>query len=173
MPVDMQDPPELIPEFVRHWEAGHEIVYGIRDRREENFLLASARKAYYALLSRLTYVDYPPNVGDFQLVDRCVLDAMKQIDDAQPFMRLMTFECGFRSIGVKYTWRARKHGVSRNPFSSLLQQILIEPNISKMSQNLPYKMTRWYPLAHIFPWCIFPLLLQASLSIYHFHLQKR
>lgn len=122
MPVDLQDPPELIPEFVKHWESGYEIVYGIRAQREEGFLLATARKAYYQLLSRITYLDYPPNVGDFQLVDKCVLKAMMQIDDAQPFMRLMTFECGFRSIGVSYTWRSRKHGFSRNSMARMLEQ---------------------------------------------------
>jgi polyisoprenyl-phosphate glycosyltransferase len=114
VPVDLQDPPELIPEFVKKWESGYEIVYGIRAEREEGWALKFARKAYYRLLAKLTYVDYPPDVGDFQLVDRKVLDAMKQIDDANPFMRMMTFDCGFRSIGISYTWRARKHGVSRN-----------------------------------------------------------
>jgi glycosyltransferase involved in cell wall biosynthesis len=122
LPVDLQDPPELIPEFVRHWEAGYEIVYGVRAQREEGVVLKLARKAYYRMLSRLTYVDYPPDVGDFQLVDKVVLDAMKQIDDAQPFMRLMTFDCGFRSKGVSYTWRARKHGKSRNRLSHLFGQ---------------------------------------------------
>lgn len=122
MPVDLQDPPELIPEFVKRWESGYEIVYGIRARREEPFPLAMARKAYYQLLSRITYLNYPPNVGDFQLIDKCVLAAMKQIDDAQPFMRLMTFECGFRSVGVPYTWRARKHGLSRNSLARMLEQ---------------------------------------------------
>jgi polyisoprenyl-phosphate glycosyltransferase len=122
MPVDLQDPPELIPEFVHHWENGYEIVYGLRAQREEGFLIRSARKLYYRLLSKLTYVDYPPDAGDFQLVDRKVHEAMKRIDDAQPFMRLMTFESGFRSIGVKYTWRARKHGASRNRLSHMFGQ---------------------------------------------------
>ena len=122
MPVDLQDPPELIPEFVKHWEAGFEIVYGVRAQREEGNLIAFARKAYYRLLSRLTYVEYPLNAGDFQLIDRCVLEAMKQVDDAQPFMRLMTFDCGFKSVGVEYTWRARKHGVSRNSIFNMLDQ---------------------------------------------------
>ena len=122
LPVDLQDPPELIPEFVRHWEAGYEIVYGQRAEREESFLLRSARKLYYRLLSKLTYVDYPPDAGDFQLVDKKVHEAMKRIDDAQPFMRLMTFESGFRSIGIKYRWRARKHGKSRNRLSSMFDQ---------------------------------------------------
>ncbi len=122
MPVDLQDPPALIPEFVRRWEEGYEIVYGIRAKREENFLLASARKAYYRLLSRLTYVDYPLDVGDFQLIDKCVLNAMRKIDDAQPFMRLMTFDCGFKSIGISYTWASRKQGKSKNKLSHMFDQ---------------------------------------------------
>src|SRR5215216_29047 len=122
MPVDLQDPPELIPGFVRHWETGYEIVYGIRDKRQESFLSAVARKAYYRLLRQLTYVDYPLDVGDFQLIDKCVLNAMKQIDDAQPFMRLMTFDTGFKSIGIKYTWRTRKYGKSRNRIRDMFEQ---------------------------------------------------
>jgi len=114
LPADLQDPPELIVQFVKLWEQGYEIVYGIRAEREESFLLRSMRKAYYRLLSRLTYVDYPVDVGDFQLVDRKVHRAMMQVQDAQPFMRLMTFDAGFKSIGVSYTWRRRKHGLSRN-----------------------------------------------------------
>lgn len=122
MPADLQDPPDLIPEFVKHWEAGSEIVYGVRAQREESFLMRSSRKMYYQMLSRLSYVNYPPNVGDFQLVDRKVLDAMKRIEDAQPFMRMMPFECGFRATGIPYTWRARKHGVSRNRLAQLVDQ---------------------------------------------------
>jgi glycosyltransferase involved in cell wall biosynthesis len=122
MPVDLQDPPALIPEFIRHWESGYEIVYGIRAKREENFLLVAARKMYYRLLSRLTYVEYPLNVGDFQLIDKCVLNGMRQIDDARPFMRLMTFDCGFKSIGVSYTWAARKYGKSKNNLFHMFEQ---------------------------------------------------
>jgi len=95
MPADRQDPPDLIPEFVGHWEAGGEIVYGVRAQREESFLMSSSRKMYYQMLSRLSYVNYPPNVGDFQLVDRKVLDAMMRIEDAQPFMRMMPPTTGF------------------------------------------------------------------------------
>ena len=94
----------------------------MRAKREEGFLIRNARKAYYRILSKLTYVDYPPDAGDFQLVDRVVINAMKQIDDAQPFMRLMTFDCGFRSFGISYTWRARKNGVSRNSLMHMFNQ---------------------------------------------------
>ncbi len=122
MPVDLQDPPELIPEFVRHWEKGYEIVYGIRAKREEGFLIRNIRKIYYKILSKLTYVNYPAGAGDFQLIDRVVLETMKKIDDAQPFMRLMTFDCGFSSIGIPYTWRAREFGKSRNRYLHMLGQ---------------------------------------------------
>ena len=144
MPVDMQDPPELIPEFVKQWEAGSEIVYGIRAEREEPFLLRNARKAYYQVLSRLSYVNYPPNVGDFQLVDRKVVDAMKRIDDAQPFMRMMPFEVGFRSTGIAYTWRARKHGVSRNAFLNMVDQGL---NGLISFSNAPVRIALWTGVA--------------------------
>jgi glycosyltransferase involved in cell wall biosynthesis len=140
MPVDLQDPPELIPTFVKHWEAGAEIVYGIRAEREEPFMLRNARKLYYQVLSRLSYVDYPPNVGDYQLVDRRVVDSMKQIDDAQPFMRMMPFEVGYRSIGVAYTWRARKHGVSRNAFLHMIDQGM---NGLISFSNAPVRLALW------------------------------
>lgn len=140
MPVDLQDPPELIPQFVKLWEAGSEIVYGIRAQREESFLMRNTRRLYYTMLSRLSYVDYPPNVGDFQLVDRKVLDSMKRIDDAQPFMRMMPFECGFRAVGVPYTWRARKHGVSRNRFLQMIDQGL---NGLISFSNAPIRMALW------------------------------
>ena len=140
MPVDLQDPPELIPTFVKLWEAGSEIVYGIRAQREESFMLRNSRRLYYQLLSRLSYVDYPPNVGDFQLVDRKVINAMKRIEDAQPFMRMMPFECGFRSVGVPYTWRARKHGVSRNRFNQLIDQGL---NGLISFSNAPVRLALW------------------------------
>lgn len=122
MPVDMQDPPELIPTFIQEWEKGYEIVYGIRAEREENIILASVRKLYYRLLGKLTYVNYPVNVGDFQLIDKCVLDVMKKIDDARPFMRLMTFDCGFKSTGISYKWTKRKQGKSKNSLANMFDQ---------------------------------------------------
>ncbi|MCK1652696.1 glycosyltransferase family 2 protein [Bradyrhizobium sp. 149] len=125
MPADLQDPPALIPTFVKHWEDGYEIVFGIRARREEAFLSRTARHLYYKAISTMSYVDYPADVGDYQLVDRKVLHAMKQFEDVQPFMRMMPFECGFRSIGVPYTWLARKHGISRNRLSNLIDQGLL------------------------------------------------
>jgi len=122
LPADLQDPPELLPKFVALWEQGYEIVYGIRASREERWPMRGVRNAYYRLLSRFSEFKVPPGVGDFQLVDRRVVEAMRQIDDTHPFMRLMTFECGGRAVGVPYTWRARKKGHSKNRILGLVDQ---------------------------------------------------
>jgi polyisoprenyl-phosphate glycosyltransferase len=122
LPADLQDPPELLPRFVELWEQGHEIVYGIRAVREEGRVMRSLRSVYYHILVRFSEFQIPLGVGDFQLVDRRVVQSMREIHDVQPFMRLMTFECGERAVGVPYTWRARKKGVSKNRLLSLFSQ---------------------------------------------------
>lgn len=122
LPADLQDPPELIPQFVNHWEQGYEIVYGIRATREEGAVMRAVRSAYYHVLTQFSEVKISPGVGDFQLVDRRIVEAMRQIQDGAPFMRIMTFECGGRSIGIPYTWRARKKGLSKNRISALIEQ---------------------------------------------------
>lgn len=124
LPADLQDPPELLPEFVAQWEAGYEIVYGIRATREEALVMRTVRNLYYRLLTRFSDMDVPPGVGDFQLVDRRIVDAMHHIRDTYPFMRMMTFECGGRAVGIPYHWRARKKGFSKNRLSALIDQAL-------------------------------------------------
>jgi hypothetical protein len=121
LPADMQDPPDLIPEFVKLWESGYEVVYGIRKVREESLLMRTVRGIYYRALTGLSELSVPPGVGDFQLADRKVVEAMRHIDDAYPFMRMMTFECGFRAVGVPYTWTRRQRGVSKYTLSRLIE----------------------------------------------------
>ncbi len=120
LPADMQDPPELIPEFLRKWEQGHKVVYGIRQKREENPVLMVAKKIYYRLVSKVAEVDIRPDVGDFQLVDRAVVEALRQFDDNHPYLRGMIVECGFKSTGVAYTWRARRKGFSKSNLAHLI-----------------------------------------------------
>src|SRR3954453_22037187 len=122
LPADLQDPPELLPEFVSRWEAGYEIVYGIRATREEGLVMRPIRDIYYRILTRFSDLNVPPGVGDFQLVDRRVVNAMQHVRDSYPFMRMMTFECGGRAVGIPYTWRARKKGLSKNRVRALVDQ---------------------------------------------------
>jgi glycosyltransferase involved in cell wall biosynthesis len=124
LPADLQDPPGLLPDFVKLWEQGYEIVYGIRAEREEFWLMRSIRSVYYRMLTRFSDLDVPPGVGDFQLVDRRIVTALRKVKDGYPFMRMMTFECGGRAIGVPYRWQARRKGFSKNRASSLFDQAL-------------------------------------------------
>ena len=122
VPADLQDPPELIPEFVRRWEAGHQIVYGVRENREESRVLHGIRRVYYRWVNRLANVDIPLNVGEFTLIDRQVVDALREYDDYYPYLRGMIASSGFTSTSVPYTWRARKRGISKANAYALVDQ---------------------------------------------------
>lgn len=122
LPADLQDPPELIPDFVRKWEEGYEIVYGVRAVREEGWLMRNLRGIYYRVLIRFSEVKLPPGVGDFQLVDKRVVAAMREVRDAYPFLRMMAFECGGSAFAIPYTWRARQRGLSKNRLAALIDQ---------------------------------------------------
>ena len=79
LPADLQDPPEMIPKMVDYWEKGYKIVYGLRSKREESFALVLMRKFYYRILSYISYVNYPADAGDFQLVDKIIIEKIKSI----------------------------------------------------------------------------------------------
>lgn len=122
MPADLQDPPELMPQFVRLWEQGYEVVYGIRESREESPVMIFVRNFYYRIISKLSGLDIPRQVGDYQLVDRRVIEAIRRYDDAYPFTRVMPFQCSNRTAGIPYRWRARKTGFSKNRMVNLIDQ---------------------------------------------------
>lgn len=120
--ADLQDPPEVIAEFVREWRAGADVVYGVRQKREEGFAMRGIRKAYYRAVSRFAGIEIPLDVGEFQLVDRKVLAALLEHDDYYPYIRGMIANCGFRTRGVPYVWRARRKGFSKNRLYHLVDQ---------------------------------------------------
>lgn len=122
LPADLQDPPQLIPEFVRRWESGYEIVYGVRAERDESTALHAVRRAYYRLVSRFANMDIPLNAGEFTLIDRKVHTALRECDDYYPYLRGLIANCGFRSTQVPYAWRARKRGFSKNNTYALIDQ---------------------------------------------------
>jgi len=124
LPVDLQDPPELIPEFVRHWENGIEIVAGARSTREESFTMRLARRAFYRVVNRLSQFEIPPDVGEFQLVDRAVLDAVLCHRDHYPYIRGIIASCGFKRLIIPYVWRSRKRGFSKANLPVLIDQAL-------------------------------------------------
>ena len=124
LPVDLQDPPSVLPEMIQRWEEGYEVVYGIRAQREEGWLMRCVRRAYYRAVRRFSNIDIPVNVGSFQLVDRVVADALRKFGDHYPHLPGMIASCGFRRIGVSYTWKARARGFSKNRLWHLADEAL-------------------------------------------------
>jgi FkbM family methyltransferase len=120
--ADLQDPPAVMVDFVRLWEQGYEVVYGIRKQREENWLLQAGRRIFYRMVNSFSPFFIPENVGEYQLVDRVVADHVIKMDDHFPFVRGMIAYCGFKAIGVPYTWTRRRHGVSSSTLARLFEQ---------------------------------------------------
>ena len=122
--VDLQDPPEVIVEFVRYWEGGAEVVAGARTNRQESFALRSSRAVFYRLVNLLSDIDIPLNVGEFQLLDRKVWKALMQHNDHYPYVRGLIASLGFRRVIVPYQWKTRKAGISKNNLPRLIDQAL-------------------------------------------------
>ncbi len=124
LPVDLQDPPELLPEMVRHWENGIEVVAGARANREESFVLRLCRRIFYKIVNATSDFDIPENVGEFQLIDRKVWEVVISQRDQYPYIRGIIASAGFRRLILPYTWRARKRGLSKNNVFRLIDQAL-------------------------------------------------
>lgn len=109
---DLQDPPGLIPEFLSFWEKGNAVVYGVRKSRKDNVLMHLARKLFYRIINSLSEDHLPPDVGDFRLIDRKIVELLRQVDDANPYLRGMIATFGFRQHGISYSRNERELGSS-------------------------------------------------------------
>jgi glycosyltransferase involved in cell wall biosynthesis len=122
LPADLQDPPHLIPQFIEQWQNGYDVVYGVRASREESFVLRNVRRLYYRLVNQTAHINIPQNVGEFSLIDKKVVTALREYDDYYPYLRGMIANCGFKSTQVAYRWDARKRGLSKNNLYALVDQ---------------------------------------------------
>jgi len=121
---DLQDPPALIVEFIKKWEQGNKVVYGIREKRKEGLIINTVRKIFYRLIDFLSKDKLPHDAGDFRLLDRCVVNELKKIYDASPYLRGTISTLGFKQTGIPYSRDARKAGVSKFSLSQMLQLAL-------------------------------------------------
>jgi dolichol-phosphate mannosyltransferase len=117
--ADMQDPPELIPEFIEKWEQGYHVVYGVRRTRQEGFLSQKARRLFYRLIDALSDDHLPHDAGDFRLVSRQVVDLIREVDDYHPYLRGLIASFGFEQVGIPYDRSARASGESKFSFGQL------------------------------------------------------
>ena len=112
--ADLQDPPELIPEFVRWWREGYDVVYGTRSTRAgESRLKKLTASAFYRVMERLSATPVPRDTGDFRLLNRRALDALKQLRERQRFMKGLFAWVGFRQKALIYQRDARFAGTSK------------------------------------------------------------
>jgi dolichol-phosphate mannosyltransferase len=117
---DLQDPPALIPSFIRHWEAGHDVVVGIRKKRKEAMLLRLCRHLYYVLVAKIAGgSNLLEDAGDFRLVDRRVVDRLAFVNDSHPYMRGLTSSLAANQIGLPYERDERTAGESKFPIAKL------------------------------------------------------
>lgn len=117
---DLQDPPELLNSFLTEWRAGNQIVYGVRRTRQEGFFVSTLRKIFYRLLCQISDHHIPVDAGDFMLLDRKVLNLLKQVSDQNAYLRGIIFGFGFSQTPIPYDRQARKHGNSKFPFRKML-----------------------------------------------------
>lgn len=116
--ADLQDPPELIPDMVNAWRQGAEVVLGRRiDRSTDSAAKRLTASWFYSLHNKLSKIKIPPNVGDFRLMDRCVVEALQQLPERQRFMKGLFAWVGFRTVTLDYVRPARHSGESK--FSGL------------------------------------------------------
>lgn len=114
---DLQDPPEVIPQFAERWLEGHDVVYGVRVQREAPLHMQFLYKAFYRLFSRMAEVSIPKDAGDFSLIDRKVVDKLLQMPERDLFLRGLRAWVGFRQTGVPYVRPERMFGVTTNNFT--------------------------------------------------------
>jgi glycosyltransferase involved in cell wall biosynthesis len=117
--ADFQDPPQMIPELVREWEAGNRIVIGIKRKTEDGPLIGFARRQYYKILRKITDIGHIENFTGFGLYDKAFVDVVRGIHDPVPYLRGMIAELGFDYKTVLYDRPQRKAGKSKNNFYSL------------------------------------------------------
>lgn len=119
MDGDLQDPPEVLDQFVQRWREGYGVVYAIRTNRKENLFKRTAYFLFYRLLRAISDIDIPLDSGDFCLMDRKVVDVLKHLPERLRFVRGLRTFVGFRQIGQRYERAAREAGEPKYSFRAL------------------------------------------------------
>lgn len=125
MVADLQDPPELLPEFIAKWESGYRIVVGVKPKSLESPLMFMIRRLYYQTIGKISEVRLIPNFTGFGLYDRTVLEYMRKIDDPYPYFRGIIADIGYDYATISYVQPIRERGVTKNNFYSLYDMAML------------------------------------------------
>jgi len=140
--ADLQDPPEVIPNLIKKWKEGYEVIYGIREKRKgENFFKKITALIFYRLINKMTMINMPPDSGDFRLIDKKVVNNLKNIRENNRYVRGLTYWIGFKQIGVPYERDKRFAGKSKYPIKKLFK--LAYDAIFSFS-NFPLKIATYF-----------------------------
>jgi len=113
---DLQDPPELIEKFYAKWKQGFDVIYGIRIKREAPLYMAILYKLFYRIFHKMSYVKIPLDAGDFSLIDRKIVEILKNFPERDRFLRGLRAWVGFKQTGIPYRRPERMFGKTTNNF---------------------------------------------------------
>lgn len=123
--ADMQDPPEVIPDFVREWENGNKIVTGIKKKSKESPLMFLIRKIYYRVIKKISEIDHIEQFDGFGLYDRSFIQVLRELEDPLPYLRGIIAELGYQRTNVSYTQEKRMYGKTSFNFMRLYDQAML------------------------------------------------
>ncbi len=139
---DLQDPPEVIHDFVAKWRQGYDVVYGVRSKRDGESAAKRATAAlFYRLIKRMTPIDIPVDVGDFRLMSRRSTEHFKKLREKDRFVRGMVSWLGFPQAGVTYDRDARAAGETKYPYKKMIKFAL--DGITSFSV-VPLRVASWF-----------------------------
>lgn len=119
--ADMQDPPELVIQFIKKWEKNYQVVYGVRKSTKDKLILKAFRKIFYRVLNLLSNDYLPLDAGDFRLIDRRIVNLLTSIDDCSIYIRGYIASFGFKQTGIPYDRLERKKGRSKFKVKDLIR----------------------------------------------------
>lgn len=120
MDLDLQDPPEVLPELIAEWRNGYQVVYAIRKKRKEHFIKRALYFFFYRLLKMVSNIDIPLDSGDFCVMDRQVVDVLNRLPERNRFLRGLRAWVGFRQKGVEYERQERFGGAPKFTYRKLM-----------------------------------------------------
>lgn len=123
--ADLQEPTQLIGEFLAKWEQGCKIVMGVKVRSSESSIMFTIRKLYYRLVKRLSEIELTNNFYGFGLYDRDVIEILKKMDDPYPYFRGLIAEIGFQPAKIEYHQPRRERGITKNNFYILYDMAML------------------------------------------------
>jgi len=157
--ADLQDPPELISDFVERWERGCKVVIGVKKQSRENRLMYAIRRLYYSIVKRISETEQITNFTGFGLYDRVVVDIMRMMNDPYPYFRGLITEIGFERAEIPYVQPRRMRGKTKNNFYTLWDIAMLGFVNSSM---VPLRLASFTGFAG----AVFSLLVAVSYLVY-------